>query len=108
MASIDLSVRIPRGSPNHHLWNPSTSSGRASAGRSEGNKLSIRKIAANPDHHIWSNNGTWFVHCTVHLPDYTKRRVRASLGTRAKDEARRRRDELFDKLKEPANSGGRN
>jgi hypothetical protein len=75
MASIDLSVRIPRGSPNHHLWN---------------------------------NNGTWFVHYTVHLPDYTKRRVRASLGTKTKDEARRRRDELFEKLKDPANSGGRN
>ncbi|MFH0952920.1 MAG: hypothetical protein V1873_01175 [Verrucomicrobiota bacterium] len=64
--------------------------------------LSVRIPSGNPDHHIWNNNGIWFVHYTVHLPDYTKRRVRSSLGTRAKDEARKRRDELFGRLRETA------
>jgi len=48
--------------------------------------------AANPNHHIWNNNGTWWLHYTLHLADYTKRRVRESLRTRDVDEARRRRD----------------
>lgn len=61
--------------------------------------LSVRIPVANPDHHLWNNNGTWFVHYTVHLPDYTKQRVRASLRTKGRDLARRRRDELFEKLK---------
>lgn len=46
----------------------------------------------NPDHHIWNNNGTWWCHFTVHHPDYTKERVRVSLGTKDREEARRRRD----------------
>jgi hypothetical protein len=46
----------------------------------------------NPDHHIWNNNGTWWLHATVHHPDYTKERVRVSLGTKDRVEARRRRD----------------
>jgi hypothetical protein len=46
----------------------------------------------NPDHNIWNNNGTWWCHFTVHNPDYTKERVRVSLGTKDREEARRRRD----------------
>ena len=46
----------------------------------------------NPDHNIWNNNGTWWLHATVHHPNYTKERVRVSLGTKDRDEARRRRD----------------
>jgi hypothetical protein len=46
----------------------------------------------NPDHHIWNNNGTWWCHFTVHNPDYTKERVRVSLHTKDRHEARRRRD----------------
>lgn len=48
--------------------------------------------AGNADHHIWNNNGTWWLHYTLHLADYTKRRVRESLRTRDVEEARRRRD----------------
>ena len=48
--------------------------------------------AADPNHHIWDNNGTWWLHYTLHLSDYTKRRVRESLRTRDVAEARRRRD----------------
>ena len=43
--------------------------------------------AANPDHHLWDNHGTWWCHYTEHLPDFTKRRVRRSLGTALRDEA---------------------
>jgi len=46
----------------------------------------------NPDHHIWNNNGTWWCHFTVHNPDHTKERVRVSLHTKDRDEARERRD----------------
>ena len=37
---------------------------------------SDRRVKANldlnPDHNIWNNNGTWWLHATVHHPDYTK------------------------------------
>ncbi len=63
----------------------------------------IRIADENPDHHLWNNNGTWWIHYTLHLPDYTKRRVRRSLSTRRSAEARRRRDEIFaGLLSEPA------
>ena len=51
-----------------------------------------RADATNPNRHIWNNNGTWWLHYTLHLADYTKRRVRESLRTRDVEEARRRRD----------------
>ena len=56
--------------------------------------LSLR-LTPNENHHIWNNNGTWWAHYTVHLPDYTVRRVRRSLRTREVTEARRRRDALL-------------
>jgi hypothetical protein len=63
----------------------------------------IRIADQNPDHHLWNNNGTWWIHYTLHLPDYTKRRVRRSLATRRSNEARRRRDRIFaDLLASPA------
>ena len=53
---------------------------------------SIRVLAHNPDHHLWNNHGTWWCHYTVHLADYTKRRVRLSLGTPSVEQARKLRD----------------
>ena len=57
---------------------------------------SARRVKANidlnPDHNIWNNNGTYWLHATVHHPNYTKERVRVSLGTKDRDEARQRRD----------------
>ena len=57
---------------------------------------SYRRVKANldlnHDHNIWNNNGTWWLHATVHHPDYTKERVRVSLGTKNREEARQRRD----------------
>ena len=58
-------------------------------------KPSIRVLAHNLDHHLWNNNGTWWCHYTVHLPDYTKRRVRLSLQTRDARQARILRDRLL-------------
>lgn len=55
--------------------------------------LSVRVNESNPDHHIFSNNGTWWLHATVHNPDFTKQRVRLSLKTRDVAVARERRDE---------------
>jgi hypothetical protein len=47
---------------------------------------SIRVLNHNPTHHLWNNNGTWWVHFTVHF-DQRKRRVRRSLKTRSLTEA---------------------
>jgi hypothetical protein len=58
-------------------------------------QFALRIRTANPNHHLWNNNGTWWTHYTLHLPDYTKKRVRRSLGTRSLTEARRKRDELL-------------
>ena len=58
-------------------------------------QISIRLNPANPDHHLWNNHGTWFLHYTLHKPDFTKQRVRASLRTGDRHEARRRRDAQF-------------
>jgi hypothetical protein len=63
------------------------------------NALSVRVNRENPDHHLWNNNGTWWCHFTVHLPDYTKTRVRRSLQTIDVLTARSRRDQLFQTLR---------
>ena len=58
----------------------------------------IRINPANADHHLYRNNGTWWIHYTVHCADYTARRVRQSLRTRDLIEARLRRDLRFEAL----------
>jgi hypothetical protein len=58
---------------------------------------SLRVDDANPLHHLWCNNGTWWVHYTLHF-DGRKRRIRRSLGTRAVEWAVLRRDELLARL----------
>jgi hypothetical protein len=55
---------------------------------------SIRVDQRNERHHLWCNNGTWWVHYTVHF-GYRKRRVRRSLQTRSLTEAVVRRDSLL-------------
>jgi hypothetical protein len=57
-------------------------------------KIAIR-IGSNPNHHLWNNNGTWWLHYTEHLPDYTKHRVRRSLHTHNVRAARAIRDVLL-------------
>lgn len=64
----------------------------------------IRGSRGNRNHHLWNNNGTWFVHYTVHHADHTKQRVRTSLRTCRLSVARARRDRLF--RQDPAVGGG--
>lgn len=58
-------------------------------------QLRIRVIPGNPSHHLWLNNGTWFLHYTVHNTDFTKSRIRTSLRTKSIRCARRLRDRLL-------------
>ena len=60
--------------------------------------LSVRVIQGNLNHHLWNNNGTWWLHYTLHLPDYTKRRIRKSLSTRSLEAARAKRDTFLTAL----------
>ena len=55
----------------------------------------IRVHAENPNHHLWNNHGTWFLHYTIHPTEFTKERIRRSLGTRDVRIARERRDSFF-------------
>jgi hypothetical protein len=57
--------------------------------------LAIRVRQENPNHHLWDNNGTWFLHYTVHKSNFTKARVRQSLRTKSPATARRLRDRLL-------------
>ena len=54
---------------------------------------SLRVNPDNPDHHLWNNHGTWWLHYTLHLTDYTARRIRRSRRPRDLHEARSKRDE---------------
>ena len=56
---------------------------------------SLRINEHNPLHHLWNNHGTWWIHYTEHLADFTKRRIRKSLGTPHLAVALRLRDELL-------------
>jgi hypothetical protein len=58
-------------------------------------RTSVRVRESNPNHHLWNNNGTWYVHYTVHPTPLTKSRVRMSLETKCLEVARQRRDEIL-------------
>ncbi len=57
--------------------------------------LAIRVRPDHPNHHLWNNNGTWWCHYTLHLPDFTKQRVRMSLDTCDPRVARAKRDAVL-------------
>lgn len=63
-------------------------------------RLATRRQAnsVGQNHHIYDNNGTWFIHYTVHPDPFTKQRVRTSLRTNCVHEARRRRDVILAQL----------
>lgn len=63
-------------------------------------RLSVRINPMNPNHSIWNNNGTWFLHYTVHFGAMKARR-RESLHTHDVNEARRRRDQRLAELRDP-------
>jgi len=56
----------------------------------------VKNKNLNPNHNIWNNNGTYWCHYTVHNDDYTKQRVRVSLGTNDVQIARALRDFLME------------
>jgi hypothetical protein len=62
--------------------------------------ISRRQKTTGENHHLWNNNGTWWFHATLHLPDYTSRRVRWNLKTRDPLRARRIRDRLLERFAE--------
>jgi len=51
-----------------------------------------KQIAKNQNHNLWKNGDLWWMHYTVHLPDFTSKRVRYSLGTSDLTQARMMRD----------------
>jgi hypothetical protein len=57
--------------------------------------ISRRQKASGPDHHLWNNHGTWWLHCTIHLPDFTKKRLRKNLQTADAQTARKVRDRIL-------------
>jgi hypothetical protein len=93
--------------PNRHITGGATASedsetmpvrpeaGRLATEASAFPRPSLRVRASNPNHHLWNNNGTWYVHYTVHPTPLTKSRIRASLETKSLEVARRRRDEVL-------------
>ena len=58
--------------------------------------ISRRQKTAGANHHLWNNNGTWWLHCTIHLPDGTAERVRVNLKTDDPSSARLRRDNILE------------
>ncbi len=61
----------------------------------DGCALSLRTHASNPNHHLWWNNGTWWLHATLHRSDFTKQRLRVPLETKNVGLARLRRDAVL-------------
>jgi hypothetical protein len=61
-------------------------------------ELALRIDDSNLNHHLWNNNGTWWIHYTIYPTPVTSERIRQSLKTRILSEARRRRDDVFQKL----------
>jgi hypothetical protein len=57
--------------------------------------VSRRQKTTHPNHHLWNNNGTWWLHCTIHLQDFTKWRLRKNLRTTDVREARQLRDHIL-------------
>jgi hypothetical protein len=57
--------------------------------------ISRRQKADSPNHHLWNNHGTWWLHCTIHLPDFTKWRLRKNLRTSDVRAARKVRDRIL-------------
>jgi hypothetical protein len=60
--------------------------------------LVTRRTDANPNHHLWNNNGTWWLHFTLHSDTGTKKRHRISLKTPDLESARRHRNGILDDL----------
>lgn len=64
-------------------------------------EISLRQKARDANHHLWNNNGTWWLHCIIHMPDFTKWRLRRNLRTSDVQTARLLRDRIV--MGNPAN-----
>lgn len=73
--------------PNHDITMNHTSSAPS--------EISRRQKSRGLNHHLWNNNGTWWLHCTIHLPDFTKWRLRKNLRTSDVETARQLRDRIL-------------
>jgi hypothetical protein len=58
---------------------------------------SLRVDYSNDTHHLWCNNGTWWLHYTVHF-DNRVRRIRRSLRTRSLTDDMAKRDEHLGRI----------
>lgn len=58
-------------------------------------EISRRQKSCGPNHHLRNNHGTWWLHCTIHLPDSTKWRLRKNLRTSDVRAARQLRDRIL-------------
>lgn len=57
--------------------------------------LSRRQKPDGPNHHLWNNHGTWWLHYTIQMPDFTKWRLRRNLHTTDVEKARQLRDRIL-------------
>jgi len=65
------------------------------------NALAFR-TTRNPNHHLYRNGNLFWIHYTVHTPDYQKKRVRQSLATSDLKLAQQRRNQIFRELQQEA------
>lgn len=68
-------------------------------GPAQASALQIRCPRPNDNHHLWRNGRLWWVAFTVLNDGWRQERIRRSLGTANVEEARRRRDALFDEYR---------
>jgi len=68
--------------------------------------LVTRRTDHNPNHHLWNNNGTWWLHFTLHSNTGTRKRHRISLKTPDLEKARGRRDRIIAGLQNKAHVFG--
>ena len=54
-----------------------------------------KMVAKNKDHNLWRNGKNWWLYYTMHLPDFTSKRVRLNLGTEDVGTARMHRDMIL-------------
>lgn len=54
-----------------------------------------KMVAKNKDHNLWKNGKNWWLHYTMHIPDFTSRRVRLNLWTDDVETARMHRDMIL-------------
>lgn len=62
--------------------------------------LAIRQVAGNENHHLWNNNGTWWCHFSLKSDQGKGIRVRKSLRTGNLAQARAKRDQLLESLRQ--------